>query len=288
MRMRNLSWLLIFLLPVIAGCNPSGKKVKEQTIFPYTMSVTAPKEYPVEVHLGYFSNAKGFVAAIPKAGMEHNGWTIEGSDAGTGAGAIPSHLDLTWISYTEKKFWKVDTALPAGKILVLFRKGYADMDGFGKIKHSTYDHLVIGVAPGGVVVVWLQGRFFKAEIGRYQAKDTVVNKNEFLPRPDIEETQQQFYDWWFNHNTTPEIREQLKTAGFPYGLWDKYRLKYNWRLHMQFYKPTDKDTLRYNTYVNGEEDAFYKNELAANSYLERPVPFGMHIFFCKQPCQNTL
>jgi len=169
--------------------------------------------------------------------------------------------------------------LPAGKILVLFRKGYADMDGFGKINHSTYDHLVIGVAPGGVVVVWLQGRFFKTEIGRYQAKDTVVNKNEFLPHPDPEETQQQFYDWWFNHNTTPEIREQLKTAGFPYGLWDKYRLKYNWRLHMQFYKPTDKDTLRYNTYVNGEEDAFYKNELAANSYLERPVPFGMHIFF---------
>ncbi|MGY0039406.1 DUF2931 family protein [Pedobacter sp. NJ-S-72] len=157
--MKNLKLLILLISPVFAGCNLSDKKKTDtRTEFPYSMSVTAPKEYPLEVHLGYLSNnAKGFITLIPKAGIEDNGWTRGGSDGGLRANAIPSHLDLTWISYAEKKFWKVDVDLPAEKILDLFRKGYTDLDGKWNHMPATYDEMVFGVAPGGVVVVCATG-----------------------------------------------------------------------------------------------------------------------------------
>lgn len=276
--MKNFNLIILLILPVFAGCQQSAKKMKEKPLFSYTMSVTAPKEYPVEVYLGHLSNADGFISAIPKAGIEKNGWTLEGSDAGMSANIIPSHLELTWISFTEKKFWKVDVNLPDDKILALFQKGYADLTEKG-FTHSTYDHLVIGLAPGGVVVVWLQGRFFRTEVGRYQAKDTVVKKDSFRPSPQPQESEEQFYDTFFKNNTTPEIRADLKENGFPYDLWDKYRIKYNWHLRPQFYKPDDKLNSNYITYVNGEQEVFYEKDLKVNPYLKRPAPFWMDIYF---------
>lgn len=277
--MRNYRLLILFIIPAFAACRQPKKKMEEKTVFPYSMSITAPAEYPVEVHLGYFSNAKGFITPIPKVGIEASGWIKTGSDGGLYAGIIPAHLNLTWISFAEKKFWEVDVDLPADKMLALFRKGYTDLDGIGNYTHQTYDHIAIGLAPGGVVVLWLQGRFFSTEIGRYQAKDTFVKKDDFRPVPFPDETQEEFYDVFFKSNTTPEIRESLKKNGFPYGLWDKYRIKYKWRLRPQFYRPGDKQKLRYDTFVNGEKEGIYEKELLENPYHERAVPLLMSMYF---------
>ena len=74
----------------------------------------------------------------------------------------------------------------------------------------TYDNITIGLAPGGVAVVWLRGRFFSTEIGRYQAKDTVVKKDDFRPFPVPKETEKEFYETFFHNNTTPETRASIK------------------------------------------------------------------------------
>jgi hypothetical protein len=55
MRTQILDSLIIVLFFFTMGCR---QPMSERTNFPYTTSVTAPKEYPVEVYLGYLSDGK--------------------------------------------------------------------------------------------------------------------------------------------------------------------------------------------------------------------------------------
>ncbi len=248
---------IVFGLFIQTSCHTQNQKMSEKTNFPYRVSVTAPREYPIEVHVGYLSTQQDFITPVPKAGVEDNGWQSEGADAGLGASQIPSFLELSWVSYAEKKFWKIATPLPADTILAYFRKGYkiswtnvirsfTEEEKKAGLVQDTYDQIVIGVAPGGVVVVWLQGAHHRVEIGRYQAKDTVVDKNKFEPVPDVHETQEEFYNWNYNHFVPQETQEKIKKGGIPFGLWDEYRKKYNWRFHTAFYNPDkEKDMLQY-------------------------------------------
>lgn len=59
--------------------------MEEETAFTYRMSVTAPREYPVKVYIGFLNNTKGFISAIPVSGTEGSGWTKPGSDGGMSA-----------------------------------------------------------------------------------------------------------------------------------------------------------------------------------------------------------
>ena len=79
-------------------------KEDSQTKFSYKVSVTAPKEYPVEVHLGYLSFGKDFITTVPKDGEENQGWIAQGSSSGSGGSTIPNFVELTWLSYADKKF----------------------------------------------------------------------------------------------------------------------------------------------------------------------------------------
>ena len=250
------------------------KKMENKTSFVYSMEISAPREYPVEVHEGVLSNGKNFISAIPKAGIARSGWGFGGADAGMKASGIPNHLELTWISYAEKKFWKVDTALPEEKILALFQKGYKYIDNLNVEHQDTYKKLVIGLAPGGVVVVWLQG-VFNVEIGRFQAKEIYVNKLDFQPVKDHEESQEEYFVTGFNIVVPQEAQENIKKEGIPFGLWDEYRVKYNWRFHTLSYKGGVEEvvTFKFTQYFNGECAVFFKDAVVKNNYNLQAVPY---------------
>ncbi len=58
----------------------------------------------------------------------------------------------------------------------MFREGY-----YNKRKKETYDRFVVGMAPGGMVVIWLRGQN-QVELGRLQARETEVEWDEFYYR----------------------------------------------------------------------------------------------------------
>ena len=271
--------IALFLSCTLIGCS-QPVTMENQTTFPYLISVTAPQEYPVEVNVGYLSDGDEFISAIPKAGAQFQGWVTNGGNAGVGASHIPSFLELTWVSYGEKKFWKVATPLPKEKMLSLFREGYMALgiEPTDPLVHKTYGELVIGVAPGGVVVVWLNDEVRRVEIGRYQADSVWVDKDKFRPIPKEDETEAQFFEWNYNHFVPEATKEQLQKEGIPYGLWDRYRKKYNWRFNTVFYKP-DFDERQYATYLNGEADIFYREELEKKQPTLQPVPHDATLVF---------
>ena len=166
--------------------------------YPYAVTTTAPEDYPMEVHIGYFLDEKEeLICGVPKTGVERGPWQYDGPEGGQGGDKIPAYLSLTYVSYAEKKFYNVEAKLPAEKILEEFRKGFRVENYAGEMEDRTYDKLTIGMAPGGVVVLWLSGYFHRVEICRLQAKEVFVDRNDFYSNNN-NRTQQEFFDVFYD------------------------------------------------------------------------------------------
>ena len=271
-----LNTLLFFCMLCTACNNYKTKKMEEKKRFGWELAITAPKDYPIEVHNdGYLATDEKFITAITNVGVERQGWGFEGATAG-GGNVIPTQLSLTWASYAEKKFWKIDTTLPADTMLALFRKGFMFTNRSGVTARVDYKGITIGLAPGGVVVLWLVADWQRTEVGRFQAKETFVDVNSFSNNSQ-NFTQDQFMQYYYEGFVPKESQERIKAHGIPYGLWDKYRLHYNYRFRIQFYKDDKEKPERDLSYFNGEREIFEGDQI--NMYREKPLPWRAEFYF---------
>lgn len=271
-------FLIILLFLSVISCNKNNKTMEREK-FDYAVTVAAPTEYPVEVHIGYLLDKnRDYICGVPRVGMEQAGWQWDGSEGGMGGSVMPQYLSLIYIAYAEKKFYQVEGELPIDKILKAFRKGYDKIDRLGKIIHETYDRLTIGTAPGGVIVVWLSGSNNRIEICRLQAKETIVDPNEFARRENLYATSNDLFNAKFNV-ISDSIKQEIKQNGIPYGLWDKYRDKYKYRFVFRPYDERDKFTHNYYLYYNGEADEVLQEELDKKEYIEKGIPYTCNFIF---------
>uniref|UniRef100_UPI0039A5399F DUF2931 family protein n=1 Tax=Ornithobacterium rhinotracheale TaxID=28251 RepID=UPI0039A5399F len=276
------------LLQTMVGCKEKKQnKMKEE--FSYTVTVSAPYSYVVEVHTGYLLNKnKEFICGIPRVGQVGSGWQYDGSSGGMGGSIIPCYLNLTYIAFAEKKVYTIDTVLPGDKILETFKEGYdydSGKEGFIML-HETYDTLTIGIAPGGVIVVWLSGNKGRKEICRLQAQETeVINSVDFaksmywsIPEKEIA-TPKLLFDYVYR--TLPDsVKTEIETKGIPYGLWDKYREKYTYRFVLNPYDGEDKVTFIRNLRFNGNLSQITKPDLTGYT-IEDGIPYNCMVMFTK-------
>lgn len=287
MKLLIINVLCNFIL--LQSCTKENQAMNQEN-FPYQVTVTAPQDYPIEIHQGYFSNEKSeLICGVPKTGKEDGGWQYDGDAAGQGSSIIPSHLTVTYVSYAEKKFYTVEGALPKDKILQLFREGFK-MQGENStivngeeqrdMIHSTYDRITLGIAPGGIVIVWLTGNHHRKEIARLQGKESFVDVNDFYQNAD-QENQQQFFESWFKLAVPDSIQQEIKTKGIPFGKWDNYRKKYNYRFVLKPYDGKDRFTHNYYLFYNGEADEFFPDVLDKNEYFLRGIPYNCTFIMTK-------
>lgn len=180
----------------------------------------------------------------------------------------------------------MEAELPVDKMLALFREGFIFKNSRKNdtIIHETYDRIVIGTAPGGVVVIWLDGGLKRVEIGRYQAKETYVDRNKFYRNPkDL--TQEEFYEEGFDIDVPIEIQKKIRRDGIPFGLWDNYRKKYHWRFNCTFYKE-DKNVFQNISFFNGEYITLYEEELEKKAFKNQALPRRAEITFNIYWCEN--
>ena len=266
---------LIFLLTQCKE-NPFMKTEK----YPYAVTTTAPEDYPMEVHMGYFLDEKEeLICGVPKTGVERGPWQYDGPEGGQGGDKIPAYLSLTYVSYAEKKFYNVEAKLPAEKILEEFRKGYKLKKYMSdETEDLTYGKLTVGMAPGGVVVLWLSGKSHRVEICRLQAKEVFVDRNDFYSNNN-NRTQQEFFDVFYDLALSDSIKQDIKERGIPFGLWDEYREKYNYRFTFRPYDDRDKFTYINALYYNGEAEEILKPDLALKKYTSRGIPYRIKFMF---------
>jgi DUF2931 family protein len=173
--------------------------------------------------------------------------------------------------------YHINTELDYQKMVKLFNEGFqSSVRKRGKVM-TTYNHITIGFAPGGVVVVWLQGGGQKiVEIGRYQGNKVVISPKEIA---SLDSHERLLFDPADRERTlknpkiiAPEVQETNKNKPIPYGLWDSYRIKYSWKPTFVFVREGKMfDDVSF-TLFNGERETLLDEEFIQNEYQERAIP----------------
>ncbi|ELY2018668.1 DUF2931 family protein, partial [Flavobacterium psychrophilum] len=280
--MKIVKLFLVFLL--LASCQQNKKKNKmEEKIFNWGVSVTTPKGYPIEIHKGYIADDKQMISPFMNIGSIEQAWDNDGSDNSGGSG-MPTNFSLTWLSFAEKKFWKVEGKISTtaqAKIQALFQEGYNhstwDNDDKEVVTHITYNNLCFGLAPSGLLVLWFSGEDRRIEIETYQAQETVVSPDEFYRNPDnLKESQ--FLDLFYTF-APHETQDYIAKNGLPLNRWRNYRKKYNYRFNIQFYKEDREPVDRQVRYLNGETEIIPFDKLYL--FQEKTLPSYVNFFFNK-------
>lgn len=140
-------------------------------------------------------------------------------------------------------------------------------------KIRTYDNIVVGMAPKGIVVVWLSARpNLVVEIGRYQAAETDMQWKHFNPNGE------QNRDVYIKNvvSRRPIVIKNLESNGIQYELYDSYRVKYNWRPIFIFPKGGSIE-MNGMTMYNGEFIHQQGKLISENKFDMRALPEKMYL-----------
>lgn len=265
---KNRYLLLSFILLAISSCK--GQKMEEK--FKWTGTVSAPQEYPVEVYEGAIV-APDFTYGFDAIwGTQNTGWGNVGGVMSVEREQMeaPDSLDFTWFSIVEKKFYTGAWKLDKEKIAKLFREGFIDDV---TQKKDTYNLIKVGLAPKGKVVVWLSGAGFQTEVGSFEAKDTTITKDMAY-----DNAKYMFNEGYVERTLSndmvmkPEIKARIAEKGYPDpGIYEQYRTRYNWRPKVEL-PNGGKPLLIYYSFLNGEEENRFGEDLIKNEYGKRACP----------------
>ena len=246
--------------------------------FDWHASESAPRTYVMTIVSGSLSYHDGSGSLyIPDGSDIKHGWGTGISSHVTGDKfkPLPNKLTIPFFSYTENQFYRGQFDLPYDKILKLFQDGYYSPN---ENKHSTYDQIVVGVAPGGAVSVWLSGinkttEVFFGQAEKYEGEWGSITSNTDLTREEYIHRRIQ------DALKTPEALAALKKNGVPLGLWSRYHsTRYPWQ--PLFTGMTVRDgRINEVRYFNGELD-FLNYPLDKDSAAStRPVPSRIYFIW---------
>ena len=230
------------------GGDVMSKDIKETTTFEWFAVATAPRDYPMEVISGtFYYKGESYGLAIPSGGTLNVGWGISASSylVGPKFKPLPDRLDVTFYSYPEKQVYRGSFELPYEKILALFKqrsKNFPD---------EPYSKILLGVAPGGVVSVWLSG-VVRTEVFYSHAEKVDLPPNAAFGLPFQSKEQADHYiESALAESVAPEQLAYIKRYGAPFGVWDKFRKLYKWT---PVYKDgkTPHRAVMPGTFINGE------------------------------------
>ena len=259
--------ILLFLLLALqlASCqnhNSNNKNMNEPQ-YEWGIAVNTPIGYPIRFYAA-------MVGGTPIVGelyteKEEPDWGNAFGYESTSMDKLPKSVDMVWLSYKEDCFYRLKTAIDYEKIAKLFREGFNQRVPNGEVRHATYNTVVVGIAPGGVVVLWVgKGYFPIKEIGRYQAEKIALREPEGLDNHQKLIFDKEYAKRLLTNNTIiPEdFREANKNKPIPFGLWDSYRdNQYQW--YPTFEIPNGRIGDVDYQYWNGEADTFFFTDFVA-------------------------
>lgn len=143
----------------------------------------APEDAPVYIVEGRLSWPGGSVD-LPDRRIARNGWGRRGSTllVGEARKPPPDALQLTWFSYREDRFWQGRFVLPQARIEALMAQG---VTGGPRQRPMPWDRVVVGMAPGGAVAVWLAAGATTCEVATFRAAPVELPWERVLDNPAI-------------------------------------------------------------------------------------------------------
>jgi hypothetical protein len=270
-------YAVLMLLTLTASCqNKKYDKKMNEPKFEYEGNICSPLGYPVDVYEGGLESSSGSTSLY--LGVTTGAWGSNGGGMSHSEKAVPKRLNVTWLSYAEDTFYAIDCDIDYDKMVQLFKEGYQSSTWFfndGRYERVTYNTIIVGFAPGGVVVVWLYGAGKQVEIGRYQGKKIVIPQSEI---GGLDNHERLLFDAQYRKETmlskqiVPlEVQEENKNKPIPYGLWDSYRVKYFWRPTYIVQQGGEMESVSFANY-NAEQEELFDESFKKNEFLKRAIP----------------
>ena len=260
---------LILIALWLTGCwgykakQDKNNKANAQPEYDWGVAVNTPIGYPIR----FYAARVGSTPIVRElySITEEPDWGCAAGYESTSMDKLPKNVDMVWLSLKEDCFYRLKTAIDYEKVAKLFREGFNQRVPNGEVRHKTYDTIVVGIAPGGVVVLWVgYGYLPLTEIGRYQAEKIALREPEGLDNHQKLIFDKEYAKRLLTNNTIiPEdFREANKNKPIPFGLWDSYRdNQYQW--YPTFEIPNGKIGDVDYQYWNGEADTFFFTDFIA-------------------------
>ena len=223
------SYIFLIFMMLFMGVSCQERKMNKQ--YSWVGSLSAPREYPVEIYQGALK-AKNFTFTFdPIWGLIAPGW---GQDAGvmtvdSEGMALPTRLEMTWYSVQESCFYSGAWPLDREAIEKIWEAGYADLLSQRK---GMYDKFIVGLGPKGKVVLWIAGVGQQLEVGSFRAQETLIRKDEASAN-----AKHLFDEKYLKHIHADsalfkaDLLEQLQSQGWPEPeQYNRYQQKYPWSI----------------------------------------------------------
>lgn len=270
----------IFLCIMATACNSRGNMYSTKTKFPWTPNISAPRNYPAEVkyaYLGFGTEGEKYpvMSSFTEAGIGISKGDVSFETYEDDEGLdVPNSLDALWLSCTEGKFYKVHADFSQElqkKMLNLLQEGYYNSYYDGdekKLERKTYSVFLMTMLPGGKVWLYMEG------LGKcvlvcdtIQGEPVEMTLEEFdKDAPNVANTVKEYSEG----NLRKEQIENLKVNGIPFGVWDRYRERFNYDIKFEFEDERSRiDSLSVvYKFINGE--FYYTRDGAKTGALSRP------------------
>lgn len=150
---------------------------------PWWPTECAPEDAPAFV-VGGELTWPGGSAALPGQRIARNGWGRRGSTRLVGelAKPAPDALALTWFSYREDCAYRGRFPLPQARIAALMAQGVVAGP---QRRRVPWDRIVVGMAPGGAVAVWLAAGATTCEVATFRAAPCELPWTRVLDNPQV-------------------------------------------------------------------------------------------------------
>ena len=263
-------WLFLFLPLQLASCqnhNSNNKDMNGQE-YEWGISVNAPIGYPIHVYAGRVGPE--YIMSDLWCSTEEPDWGSAYVNEGNDPKELPKDIDIVWFSFIENCFYNLQASLDYEKIEKLFKEGFEQRIRYRELHHTTYNGLVVGLAPGGTVVVWVgKGYSPITEVGRFQASQIYLTETS-----DMDSHERLIFDKEYRKSlaTAPnivplEVQKVNEGKPIPYNLWDRYaETQYRW--YPTFEIPDGKMGDVFFQYWNGEANTIFYTDLEPTTERE--------------------
>ena len=263
-------WLFLFLPLQLASCqnHNSNNKDMNEPEYEWGISVNAPIGYPIHVYAGRVGPE--YIMSDLWCSTEEPDWGSAYVNEGNDPKELPKDIDIVWFSFIENCFYNLQASLDYEKIEKLFKEGFEQRIRYGELHHTTYNGLVVGLAPGGTVVVWVgKGYSPITEVGRFQASQIYLTETS-----DMDSHERLIFDKEYRKSlaTAPnivplEVQKANEGKPIPYNLWDRYaETQYRW--YPTFEIPDGKMGDVFFQYWNGEANTIFYTDLEPTTERE--------------------
>ena len=263
-------WLFLFLPLQLASCqnHNSNNKDMNEPEYEWGISVNAPIGYPIHVYAGRVGPE--YIMSDLWCSTEEPDWGSAYVNEGNDPNELPKDIDIVWFSFIENCFYNLQASLDYEKIEKLFKEGFEQRIRYGELRHTTYNGLVVGLAPGGTVVVWVgKGYSPITEVGRFQASQIYLTETS-----DMDSHERLIFDKEYRKSlaTAPnivplEVQKANEGKPIPYNLWDRYaETQYRW--YPTFEIPDGKMGDVFFQYWNGEANTIFYTDLEPTTERE--------------------